>query len=90
MVESPVSRARALSLLLKAADQAKLDNSIRNAVALGDAIAAGRAADTYRFKYGATYNQIQARFQELTGISANDFEQLMYEADSAGEARFEL
>ncbi len=89
LIGPPMSRARAISLAVKAADQLLLDNQIKIAVAAGDAAAAGRAADKYRFRYGCTYNQICARFQELTGISANDFEELMYQADSLeGEERF--
>jgi spore coat polysaccharide biosynthesis predicted glycosyltransferase SpsG len=90
LIGPPMSRARAVSLALKAAEQLQLDNQIRIAVAAGDAVAAGKAADKYRFRYGCTYNQICARFQELTGISSNDFEELMYQADSAeGEERFQ-
>lgn len=61
----------------------RLDNAIKVAVAAGDAKAIGELVDVCRFKYSYTYNQTLARFQELTGISRDDFEQLMYQADSA-------
>jgi hypothetical protein len=56
--------------------------SIKEAVRTGDAKLAGRMVDLLRFKKGASYEEIYRMAHRLTGISPDDWEQLMYEADA--------
>jgi hypothetical protein len=55
--------------------------AITRAVTENNAVMAGRIADFLRFKHGLNYDQIQKMFFNITGISAAQFEGLMYEAD---------
>jgi hypothetical protein len=60
-------------------------DAIKQAVATKDAALAGKWADRMR-GLGATYADCQAAAARLTGISAEDFETLMEDADYAEAA----
>jgi hypothetical protein len=60
-------------------------DAIKKAVATKDAALAGKWADRMR-GLGANYDDCRAAAQRLTGISADDFETLMEEADDAEAA----
>ena len=63
----------------------KLGQAIKQAVARLDAAAVGRIADRLRFSHRLTYEGTFQLFHKHTGISKQDFESLMYEADRDSE-----
>ena len=65
-----------------------LRDAIKKAVEEGNAAMAARIADTLRFKFGMNYAETAATFNKASGISVEDFESLMYYADTY-ENRFE-
>ena len=58
-----------------------IKSHIIDAVALQDAEKAGKIADHLRLKHGCTYNNVRDLFKKCADVSAEDFEQLMQEAD---------
>lgn len=56
-------------------------NVIIKAVKEKDAQAAGKIADTFRFKFGYTYKQVYEIVNSVQPVSLADWEELMQEAD---------
>ena len=60
----------------------KLPEAAKLAVKNNDAFMAGRVAEQLRFSCGYNALKTQQWFERETGIKAEQFEELMYEADA--------
>lgn len=59
----------------------KLVVMIQEAVDHDDAVLAGEAVETMRFKHKMNYSQCRLAFADIAGCSVPNFEDLMFEAD---------
>jgi hypothetical protein len=55
--------------------------AMKKAIAEDNAIMAGRVSDQLRFNHGWSYDMVYELAKKTAGISAADFDDLMYRAD---------
>ena len=63
----------------------QLEERLRQAIEAGDVREIGAIVDLLRFRFGANYRHCFSLARKVSGISAGDWDELLYEADQDEE-----